>query len=89
MSLVTTPTSQLVTCVQCSGHRVTHITMTLTDGSVVDFASCHTCEHKTWTEAGIWQETGTQGESAPLPALRLRARRARSDGRSGAQGAVG
>ena len=52
MSLVTTPTSQLVTCVQCTGHRVTHITMTLTDGSVVDFASCHTCEHKTWTESG-------------------------------------
>ena len=52
MSLVTTPTSQLATCAQCSGTRVTRITMTLTDGSVVDFASCHTCEHKTWTEAG-------------------------------------
>jgi len=52
MSLVTTPTSQLVACVQCSATRVTHITMTLTDGSVVDFASCHNCEHKTWTEAG-------------------------------------
>jgi hypothetical protein len=26
--------------------------MTLTDGSVVDFASCHTCEHKSWTQAG-------------------------------------
>ena len=52
MSLVTTPTSQLATCAQCSGTRVTHITMTLTDGSVVEFASCHTCEHKTWTESG-------------------------------------
>ncbi|MCU1593972.1 MAG: hypothetical protein JWO12_1364 [Frankiales bacterium] len=52
MSLVTTPTSQLATCAQCSGTRVTHITMTLTDGSVVDFASCHSCEHKTWTESG-------------------------------------
>lgn len=52
MSLVTTPTSQLATCAQCSGTRVTHITMTLTDGSVVDFASCHSCEHKTWTQAG-------------------------------------
>ena len=52
MSLVTTPTSQLATCGQCAGHRVTHLTMTLTDGSVVDFASCHACEHKTWTEAG-------------------------------------
>jgi len=26
--------------------------MTLTDGSVVDFSSCHACEHKTWTQAG-------------------------------------
>jgi hypothetical protein len=26
--------------------------MTLTDGSVVDFASCHACEHKTWTQGG-------------------------------------
>ena len=52
MSLVTTPTSQLATCDQCAGNRVTHLTMTLTDGSIVDFASCHTCEHKTWTEAG-------------------------------------
>ncbi len=52
MSLVTTPTSQLAVCAQCSGNRVTHLTMTLTDGSVVDFTSCHTCEHKTWNEAG-------------------------------------
>ena len=52
MSLVTTPTSQLATCVACRGIRVTRITMTLTDGSVVDFASCHSCEHKTWTQQG-------------------------------------
>ena len=52
MSLVTTPASQLATCAHCAGSRVTHITMTLTDGSVVDFASCHTCERKTWTQAG-------------------------------------
>lgn len=53
MSLVTTPASQLGTCAQCSGRRVTRITMTLTDGSVVDFASCHGCEHKTWMQAGV------------------------------------
>ena len=52
MSLVTTPTRKLVRCIACAGTRVTHITMTLTDGSVVDFASCHTCEHKSWTESG-------------------------------------
>ena len=52
MSLVTTPTSQLKTCGQCRGTRVTHITMTLTDGSAVDFISCHSCETRTWTQAG-------------------------------------
>ena len=52
MSLVTTPANRLAVCDRCSGTRVTAITMTLTDGSSVDFASCHTCEHRTWTQAG-------------------------------------
>ena len=52
MSLVTTPASKLATCERCSGTRVTEITMTLTDGSVVDFASCHSCEHRTWRQDG-------------------------------------
>ena len=53
MSLVTTPASKLATCSQCTGTRVTEITMTLTDGSTVDFTSCHTCETKTWTQDGV------------------------------------
>ena len=52
MSLVTTPVSQLPTCGRCSSTRVTHITMTLTDGSLVDFSSCHSCEHKSWMQGG-------------------------------------
>ena len=52
MSLVTTPLSQLATCAQCAGTRVTRISMTLTDGSPVDFSSCHSCEHKSWVQAG-------------------------------------
>ncbi len=52
MSLVTTRPSRLAVCTQCSGTRVTLITMTLTDGSVVDFCSCHRCEAKNWTQAG-------------------------------------
>lgn len=52
MSLVTTPTRALTTCTACGGTRVTSITMTLTDGSVVDFDSCHACEHKRWTQEG-------------------------------------
>lgn len=58
MSLVTTPTRELATCAHCASSRVMSITMTLTDGSVVDFVSCHTCERKSWTEAG----TGLQVE---------------------------
>ena len=52
MSLVTTPASKLGTCATCSSTRVTEITMTLTDGSVVDFVSCQACETKSWKQGG-------------------------------------
>ena len=52
MSLVTTPASKLGSCSTCASSRVTEITMTLTDGSIVDFVSCHACEHKSWTQGG-------------------------------------
>ncbi len=52
MSLVTTPVRDLAVCTTCSGTRVTSITMTLTDGTSVDFASCHACERKSWTQGG-------------------------------------
>jgi hypothetical protein len=52
MSLVTTPASKLGTCTTCASTRITEITMTLTDGSIVDFVSCHACETKTWKQAG-------------------------------------
>lgn len=52
MSLVTTPTRTLAVCGTCSGHRVTSITMTLTDGSAVDFTSCHSCETRSWKQNG-------------------------------------
>jgi hypothetical protein len=50
MSLVTTPVRELATCAHCASTRVMHITMTLTDGSLVDFSSCLRCERKTWTQ---------------------------------------
>ncbi|HUR14765.1 MAG TPA: hypothetical protein VM097_09780 [Mycobacteriales bacterium] len=56
MSLVTTPARELATCVHCASSRVMSISMTLTDGSAVDFVSCHTCERKTWTESGTGLE---------------------------------
>ncbi len=59
MSLVTTPARALTACSVCASTRVTAIQMTLTDGSVVDFASCHACEHKEWTQDGAVLEVGT------------------------------
>ncbi|MDT7550215.1 MAG: hypothetical protein QOE84_2609 [Actinomycetota bacterium] len=53
MSLVTTPASKLGTCGTCASTRITEITMTLTDGSIVDFVSCHACETKSWKQAGL------------------------------------
>jgi formate dehydrogenase maturation protein FdhE len=52
MSLVTTPTSALAACSYCGSVRVTSISMTLTDGTPVDFASCHTCERRSWSASG-------------------------------------
>jgi hypothetical protein len=39
-------------CDACGSQRVTHIAIELTDGSTVDFASCHECEHRRWVEEG-------------------------------------
>lgn len=45
-----------VTCSNCGSSRITRISMTLTDGTPVDFTSCHDCEFKVWT--------GQQGDLA-------------------------
>lgn len=37
-----------VACGQCGSGELTHLEMTLTDGSPVVFVSCHACEHKGW-----------------------------------------
>jgi hypothetical protein len=41
-----------VSCTACGSERVTRIAMCLTDGSPVQFTSCHRCEHRTWEEPG-------------------------------------
>jgi hypothetical protein len=46
-----------MSCHSCSSPALTHITMTMTDGSLVDFVSCHRCEAKAWR---------AQGEDLPL-----------------------
>lgn len=64
MSLVPPRTS----CTACASPRVTAITMTLTDGSVVDFLSCHACEHKTWKQSGAALDIATVLDKATKPA---------------------
>lgn len=39
-------------CSVCSSPRLTQISMTMTDGSIVDFTSCHNCEAKSYRSAG-------------------------------------
>jgi hypothetical protein len=39
-------------CAGCGSTRVTRLTMNLTDGTPVDFTSCHRCEHRTWEHGG-------------------------------------
>ncbi|MDP9239076.1 MAG: hypothetical protein M3O55_00305 [Actinomycetota bacterium] len=48
-SLIKVPAHELATCPSCGGNRVTTLAMTLTDGTPVQFASCHHCEGKQWT----------------------------------------
>ncbi len=51
-SLVNVRARQLMTCQGCGNEHVTAIAMTLTDGSRVEFASCHRCETRWWLEGG-------------------------------------
>jgi hypothetical protein len=39
-------------CPACSSGRLTFLAMTLTDGTPVRFASCHDCEHRSWSHEG-------------------------------------
>jgi hypothetical protein len=38
-------------CRGCGSVHVTRLSMSLTDGTPVDFTSCHRCEHRTWEHA--------------------------------------
>lgn len=46
------------TCEACGSDRVTQIRMSLTDGSPVQFTSCHRCEHRTWQEQADGTDAG-------------------------------
>jgi hypothetical protein len=40
------------TCAVCGSAHVTRLRMSLTDGTPVDFTSCHHCEHRSWAHVG-------------------------------------
>jgi hypothetical protein len=39
-------------CTECGSTRVTRLSMKLTDGTPVQFTSCHQCDHRTWESEG-------------------------------------
>jgi hypothetical protein len=39
-------------CLGCGSTRVTRLSLNLTDGTPVEFTSCHKCEHRSWEHAG-------------------------------------
>jgi hypothetical protein len=41
-----------IECQACGSTRVTRLSMSLTDGTPVEFTSCHRCEHRTWEHGG-------------------------------------
>jgi DNA-directed RNA polymerase subunit M/transcription elongation factor TFIIS len=41
-----------IECQACGSTRVTRLSMNLTDGTPVEFTSCHRCEHRTWEHGG-------------------------------------
>jgi hypothetical protein len=51
-SLTQVPSAGAARCPVCAGTRLTRIGLVLTDGSPVDFTSCHNCEHKSWMHEG-------------------------------------
>jgi len=52
-SLTQRESRDVVTCVSCSSARTTQLSMSLTDGTPVDFVSCHVCGHRSWTHEGV------------------------------------
>jgi len=39
-------------CRGCGSLHITRLSLCLTDGTPVEFTSCHHCEHRTWEHAG-------------------------------------
>jgi hypothetical protein len=46
-------------CRSCASERVTRLAMTLTDGTPVEFTSCHVCAHRSWVAEGVELDRAT------------------------------
>lgn len=51
-SLTQVPAREQRTCHVCGSHRVTSMALQLTDGTPVQFTSCHKCEARRWEHNG-------------------------------------
>lgn len=40
-------------CAACGSRRVTRLDLRLTDGTPVEFISCHRCEYRRWEHQGV------------------------------------
>jgi hypothetical protein len=49
----------VIECRGCGSTRVTRLSLNLTDGTPVEFTSCHRCEHRTWEHAGAVMTVGS------------------------------
>ena len=56
----------VISCRGCGSTRVTRLSLNLTDGTPVDFTSCHRCEHRTWEE-----QADSSAVAAVLPVQRV------------------
>jgi hypothetical protein len=52
-SLTQIPRKALPACPKCTSVRLMQIAMTLTDGTPVQFTSCHSCQYRAWTDNGV------------------------------------
>ncbi|GAB2685529.1 hypothetical protein [Thalassiella azotivora] len=52
-SLTQRPAAAQAACHSCGSAQVTRLDMTLTDGTPVQFTSCHRCETRRWDHDGV------------------------------------
>jgi hypothetical protein len=74
-ALISTPLGSLTqradrhaaSCRGCGSVHVTRLSMNLTDGTPVEFTSCHRCEYRTWEHAGGELNVGSVLDRARKP----------------------